>query len=172
MSNINVNRITLADASSTGSPVPNIVPRNAEKLTLTLHVDELPANTRRLRVVVNIFQPDGRANLGGWFNSRVLDVGPVDVTFDVSGTGPQVFRVEITHPDHEKRLRRPGYSQPAVSFFFLTRFIGGLIRLFFSYRWHEGPGPYDTEVALTASNESGSSASTTRATYQYPFISI
>lgn len=172
MTRIEANQITLADVDPANPPVPNVVPSSAESLNLDIDVANLPANTRKVRITATIFLPNGRPRFRGWFNSRVIDVGPVYKDFAVPDNRPQTFRVEIVHPDHGKTPARFAPFRKLIGKFLLLTPLARLIRLLFSYRWHNGPGPYDTEVNLTAFDASGTSIPDSSATFQYPFVSI
>lgn len=173
MIQIEVNQITLADVNPANRPIPNVVPSSAERLNLDVDVTSLPANTRKVRITATIFLPNGRPRFRGWFNSRVVDVGPVYKDFVVPDNRPQTFRVEIVHPDHGKR--RPARFAPfrtLIGKLLILTPLARLIRLLFAYRWHNGQGPYDTEVNLTTFDASGTSIPDSSATFQYPFVSI
>src|SRR6185369_9420495 len=157
MSKIEVNHITLAGVGSSDPPIPNVVRRTAESLILSLDVTELPAGTRKVKIVVTIFQPNGHPSVGGWFNSRIPYTEPLTTTFTVSS--PQTLTVTIRHPDHVSTPPEWGLFRKAIGRIFLGTAFANLIRVLFSYFWHNGPGPYDTEVTLTAADQSGTTIS-------------
>jgi hypothetical protein len=172
MTPIEVNQITLADASSSVPSIPNVVPSSAESLNLSIDATNLPANTRKVRITATIFLPNGRPRIRGWFNSRVVDVGPVYKDFEVLDGRSRTFELEIVHPDHVKQHVRWAAFRKLIGRLLLFTPLAILIRLLFSIRWHNGPGPYDTEVNLTAADASGTTIPGSSATFQYPFVSI
>lgn len=163
MARIEVDHITLADAANPGVTFPNIVPRSAQALAMRLTVHSLPANATGVDIIINMYQSRGRPGLNGWFNSRDKYIGPITVRLPAAGTGQQTFSVHIPHPpDPDNRFAD----------FSVTASFNLFWRILIEYYWHGGPGPYDAEAQITAHDSSGTPIQDSKATFNYPFVSV
>jgi hypothetical protein len=162
MARIVVDKITLADEATPGVNIPNIVPRSAHALLINARAPTLPANAAVVEVTVSMFQAKGKPALEGWFNSRDRYIDPITQRIPVAGAPPYIFTVRIPHPPEPDDRAFAAATPPLLSPFW---------RALFEYYWHDGPGPYDAEVTLTAYDQHNA-AVTDPATYNYPFVSV
>lgn len=112
----------------------------ANPLTFVLELDEMPESELvRVTLIINKRGPSNAGTAGPFFHARLATTFEDFIEVEEAEDGTPTLTFSVTDPEKV------------------------------SERWHDGPGPYDTSIALTSTDEGGDPIEESTSAMSYEF---